>query len=340
MTGNKMEAFIREAKELIDKFKQKNIGSDDFKQQMLGRNGIITKAMKNMNTVSKEKKPFYGRAFNEIKKDSIALLALSAGDKNDKSLLSDLQNSIIDASLPGRERNYGHLHPLTLTLNRIEEIFVSMGFEIAEGPEMENEHNNFEALNMSRNHPARDMQDTFYLDTGELLRTHTSPVQIRLMNSKKPPIAAIMPGTVFRRDDDVSHTPMFHQVEGLMVDENIRFSDLKGILYEFIHRYFGSTHKIRFRPSYFPFTEPSAEVDIGCVICGGKGCNVCKGTGWLEILGCGLVNKNVFRAVGYDPEKYTGFAFGIGIERIAMLAYGIDNIHYFFENDLKFIKQF
>jgi phenylalanyl-tRNA synthetase alpha chain len=248
--------------------------------------------------------------------------------------------SRIDITMPGKIPVIGKKHPISQTLEEIIKIFSSLGFSVAEGPDIEPDYYNFEALNIPKDHPARDMQDTFYVDQGIVLRTHTSPVQIRTMESQLPPVKIIAPGAVYRCDSDVSHTPMFHQVEGLMVDKHIRFSDLKGTLSIFIQEMFGSNTSLRFRPSYFPFTEPSAEVDIGCVICEGSGCRVCKNTGWLEILGSGMVHPQVFRIVGYDPEEVTGFAFGMGVERIAMLKFGIDDIRQFYYNDLRFLSQF
>ena len=242
--------------------------------------------------------------------------------------------------MPGTHPVLGKKHPITLTLEEIVRIFASLGFAVAEGPDIETEYYNFEALNIPSDHPARDMQDTFYIRPGVVLRTHTSPVQIRTMETQLPPVKIIAPGCVYRCDNDISHTPMFHQVEGLMVDKNVRFSDLKGILSIFIHEIFGPDTSLRFRPSYFPFTEPSAEVDISCVICKGEGCRVCKDTGWLEILGSGMVHPQVFRNVGYDQEEMTGFAFGMGVERIAMIKYGIDDIRQFYYNDIRFLSQF
>jgi phenylalanyl-tRNA synthetase alpha chain len=263
-----------------------------------------------------------------------------------KSLLESLElekrlvSETIDVSLPGRGRATGGLHPVTLTLRRISELFAKIGFEIVEGPEIEDDFHNFEALNIPASHPARAMHDTFYFDQHTLLRTHTSPVQVRIMEARKPPLRVIAPGRVYRCDSDLTHTPMFHQVEGFLVDENVSFADLRGILYEFLTLFFEKDVQVRFRPSYFPFTEPSAEVDIECVICSGKGCRVCKQTGWLEVMGCGMVHPRVFGFVGIDPEIHTGFAFGLGVERMAMLRYGINDLRLFFENDLKFLTQF
>jgi phenylalanyl-tRNA synthetase alpha chain len=246
----------------------------------------------------------------------------------------------IDVSLPSRGVRRGHLHPVTIVLEDIKKIFKEMGYLVAEGPDIETEHHNFEALNIPTYHPARDMHDTFYLKSGELLRTHTSPVQIRFMKKNQPPLAIIAPGRVYRRDADVVHSPVFHQIEGLLVDKDVTFAQLKGTLTYFLRQVFGKGRRVRFRPSYFPFTEPSAEVDVECILCGGKGCRLCKNSGWLEILGSGMVDPNVFLAVGYDPKKYSGFAFGIGIERVAMLKYGIDDIRLFFENRVQFLEQF
>ena len=246
----------------------------------------------------------------------------------------------IDVTLPGRRGPLGRLHPLTRTMEEICDIFLHLGFEAVTGPEVELDWYNFEALNLPPDHPARDMQDTFYFNDKVLLRTHTSPMQIRVMEKRRPPVRIIAPGKVYRRDSDMTHSPMFHQVEGLLVDRDVTFADLKGVLTEFVHQMFGPEVSLRFRPSYFPFTEPSAEIDIACVICRGEGCRVCKITGWLEVLGAGMVHPAVFEAVGYDPEEFTGFAFGLGVERIAMLKYGIDDIRLFFDNDLRFLKQF
>jgi len=251
-----------------------------------------------------------------------------------------LSRERIDITLPGRCIRPGRMHPVTQVMEEIEEIFSGLGFDVAEGPEVELDYYNFEALNLPKDHPARDMQDTFYVSDEVLLRTHTSPVQIRVMEKERPPLRVIAPGTVYRRDSDITHTPMFHQVEGFMVDKGVTFSNLKGVLTHFLHSLFGDRTDIRFRPSFFPFTEPSAEIDIRCVMCGGSGCRVCKGSGWLEILGAGMIHPEVFRSVKYDPEEYTGFAFGLGIERIAMLKFGIEDIRMFFENDLRFLRQF
>ncbi|MCX5717776.1 MAG: phenylalanine--tRNA ligase subunit alpha [Nitrospirae bacterium] len=306
----------------------------------LGKKGLLTAQLKNLSTMPAEEKRSFGKAVNELKgfvENEIALKESALGNADLKKRLS---SETIDVTLPGKYTPVGREHPINKVLREIEDIFISMGFGVEEGPQVELDYYNFEALNMPKDHPARDMQDTFYITDDVILRTHTSPVQIRTMEKKKPPLRFIAPGKVYRCDADISHTPMFHQVEGLMVDTDISFSDLKGVLETFIHRIFNPETSVRFRPSFFPFTEPSAEVDIGCIFCKGSGCQVCKGTGWLEILGAGMVNPRVFEMVGYNPAIYTGFAFGMGVERITMLKYGIDDIRLFFENDLRFLRQF
>ncbi len=306
----------------------------------LGKKGLLTAQLKNLSTMPAEEKRSFGKAVNELKgfvENEIALKESALGNADLKKRLS---SETIDVTLPGKYTPIGREHPINKVLREIEDIFVSMGFGVEEGPQVELDYYNFEALNMPKDHPARDMQDTFYITDDVILRTHTSPVQIRTMEKKKPPLRFIALGKVYRCDADISHTPMFHQVEGLMVDTDISFSDLKGVLETFIHRIFNPETPVRFRPSFFPFTEPSAEVDIGCIFCEGSGCQVCKGTGWVEIRGGGMVNPKVFEMVGYNPEIYTGFAFGMGVERITMLKYGIDDIRLFFENDLRFLRQF
>ena len=306
----------------------------------LGKKGLVTSKLRTLSTISPDLKPAYGKAVNEVKsfveEEITRRESLLKKEEHKKRVLSEA----IDITLPGKFIPFGREHPISRVLSEITSIFVSMGFEIEEGPEVELDYYNFEALNMPKNHPARDMQDTFYISEDVVIRTHTSPVQIRVMEKRKPPVRIIAPGKVYRCDADVSHTPMFHQVEGLMVDTDIAFTDLKGVLQLFIHSIFGPDTPVRFRPSFFPFTEPSAEVDIGCIFCAGKGCRVCKNTGWLEILGAGMINPRVFEFVGYDPEVYTGFAFGMGVERITMLKYSIDDIRLFYENDLRFLRQF
>ncbi|HBU06193.1 MAG TPA: phenylalanine--tRNA ligase subunit alpha [Nitrospiraceae bacterium] len=306
----------------------------------LGKKGLLTALLKNLSTIPTEEKRPFGKAVNELKGFVENDIASKESDVGNADLKKRLSSETIDVTLPGKYTPVGREHPINKVLKEIEDIFVSMGFGIEEGPQVELDYYNFEALNVPKDHPARDMQDTFYITDDVLLRTHTSPVQIRTMEKKKPPLRFIAPGKVYRCDADISHTPMFHQVEALMVDTDISFSDLKGVLETFIHRMFSPETPVRFRPSFFPFTEPSAEVDIGCIFCKGSGCQVCKKTGWLEILGAGMVNPRVFEMVGYNPEIYTGFAFGMGVERITMLKYGIDDIRLFFENDLRFLRQF
>jgi phenylalanyl-tRNA synthetase alpha chain len=311
-----------------------------LKIKYLGKKGLVTTRLKSLSSVPPELRPAYGKAVNEIKNFAEEELkqreTLLKTEAHKRLIVSEA----IDITLPGKFTPFGREHPINKVLSEIIRIFVSMGFEVAEGPEVELDYYNFEALNMPKDHPARDMQDTFYVSDDVILRTHTSPVQIRVMEKRKPPLKIIAPGKVYRCDADICHTPMFHQVEGFMVDTDISFSDLKGVLELFIHRFFSAETPVRFRPSYFPFTEPSAEVDIGCIFCSGKGCRVCKNTGWLEILGAGLIHPRVFEMVGYDPEVYSGFAFGMGVERPAMLKYSIDDIRLFFENDMRFLKQF
>ncbi|MBI3753675.1 MAG: phenylalanine--tRNA ligase subunit alpha [Deltaproteobacteria bacterium] len=312
----------------------------ELKNKYLGRKGELAALTKELGKFPPEERPIIGELINRIRgsieeRIQSLLTALLQNEREEK-----LKAEKIDVTLPGRYIPLGKRHPVTQVMDEVIRIFSGMGFEIAEGPEVETDYYNFEALNMPKDHPARDMQDTFYISADALLRTHTSPVQIRVMKEQKPPLRVIAPGKVYRRDSDVTHTPMFHQVEGFMVDEAITFGDLKGVLSAFLHSLFREDMAIRFRPSFFPFTEPSAEVDIQCVMCSGKGCRVCKGSGWLEILGAGMIHPMVFKAVEYDAEKFTGFAFGLGIERIAMLKFGIDDIRLFFENDVRFLKQF
>ena len=309
----------------------------DVSVRYLWRKGIITQFLRNVSKLPADQRPAAGKKANEVKK----LL-----DAACKEALQKLETAVkkakqgLDVSLPGRPVPSGSLHPLTQINQRICDIFTKMGFEIAEGPEVELDYYNFEALNFPKDHPARDMQDTLFVSDDIVLRTHTSPLQIRTMEKQPPPVRIIMPGKVYRCDSDLTHTPMFNQVEGLLVDENISFGDLKGTLTAFVHQMFDEQTSLRFRPSFFPFTEPSAEVDILCVMCRGEGCRVCSQTGWLEILGSGMVHPALYENVGYDADRYTGFAFGMGVERIAMLKYGIDDIRKFFENDLRFLNQF
>ena len=311
---------------------------EQIRINFLGKKGQLQELMKQLRNASPGEKPKLGKDINLLKQyieDKINSKATRLSPKSSKE-----SQEIFDTTLPGRKELNGTLHPITQVMEEISSIFFGLGFQIEEGPEIETDYYNFEALNIPQDHPARDMQDTFYIEDKTVLRTHTSPVQVHVMENKEPPLRIIAPGKVYRCDSDVSHTPMFHQIEGLMVDDGISFSHLKGIMNIFLQEVFGKNTQIRFRPSFFPFTCPSAEVDIQCVMCNGKGCRVCSQTGWLEILGAGMVDPAVFQSVDYDPEKWTGFAFGLGIERIAMLKFGINDIRLFFENDLRFLKQF
>lgn len=314
---------------------------DEVRVQYLGKKGLLTEQLKQLGKLPADERPKAGQAINVAKKQVQQAIEARKEALQNAALAEALASERIDVTLPGRGQGAGGLHPVTRTLQRIEQLFSSMGFESVEGPEIEDDYHNFEALNIPAHHPARAMHDTFYIDTHRVLRTHTSPVQIRVMEERKPPFRVIAPGRVYRCDSDLTHTPMFHQVEGLLVDENVSFADLKGLLDEFLKEFFERDDlAVRFRPSYFPFTEPSAEVDIECVICSGKGCRVCSHTGWLEVLGCGMVHPNVFAHVDVDNEAWTGLAFGMGVERLTMLKYGVDDLRLFFENDLRFLQQF
>lgn len=306
----------------------------------LGKKGIITSELKSLSSMPQGERPFFGKRINEIKGLIEEELDRREACLKSEGLKRQVLSESIDVTLPGRFTAFGRQHPINAILSEVVDIFVRMGFSVEEGPEVELDYYNFEALNFPREHPARDMQDTFFISDDIVLRTHTSPVQVRGMEKRKPPVRFIAPGKVYRCDADITHTPLFHQVEGLMVDRGVTFSNLKGILETFLHQMFGPETPVRFRPSFFPFTEPSAEVDIGCILCSGSGCRVCKGSGWLEILGAGMVHPAVFEHVGYDPEEYSGFAFGMGIERIAMLKYSMDDIRLFFENDIRLLRQF
>jgi len=312
-------------------------GLEPFRVKYLGRKGLFSTVMRQLGQVSKVERPRIGQLANHIKKNIEEQFELK---KNEFSAVSLISQTVDDLSLPGRRLPFGKLHPVTQVMEEICGIFEGLGFAVAEGPDVELDYYNFEALNIPKHHPARDMHDTFYVTDSILLRTHTSPMQARIMENQEPPLRYIAPGKVYRCDSDITHTPMFHQVEGFLVDRNVSFADLKGVLTNFMQRMFKDDLAIRFRPSFFPFTEPSAEVDIACVICGGAGCRVCKQTGWLEILGAGLIDPEVLKIVGYDPDTYSGFAFGLGVERIAMLKFGIDDIRLFYENDLRFLTQF
>jgi len=312
----------------------------------LGRRGRLTEIMRGVGTLPAEERPALGELANQLKRRVDEHIALLRDRWESERRAQALARERLDVTLPGRVFPHGHVHPLTVVLNEAVSILVGLGFSVYEGPHIEDEHHNFTALNIPADHPARDMHDTFFVDSGHVLRTHTSPVQIRCMQALRPPLRVIMPGTVYRRDDpDATHSPMFQQVEGLWIDERVTFAELKGVLVHFLQRLFGVSTPVRFRPSFFPFTEPSGEVDIGCVRCARTrtadvGCRVCKGTGWLEILGCGMVHPNVLRAVGYDPERVRGFAFGMGIDRPLLLRLGLDDLRLFYDNDLRFLGQF
>jgi phenylalanyl-tRNA synthetase alpha chain len=313
---------------------------DQVRVEYLGKKGHITALLKGLGKLSAEERPAAGAEINRVKE------ALSAQIADAKQLLdlaavnARLEAEKIDVTLSGRGQQAGGLHPVTRTIERISAFFESIGFEVVEGPEIEDDYHNFEALNIPAHHPARAMHDTFYVDESTVLRTHTSPVQVRVMESSEPPLKVICPGRVYRCDSDLTHTPMFHQVEGLLISEESSFADLKGLVEAFLRSFFEKELNVRFRPSYFPFTEPSAEVDIECVMCNGEGCRVCSQTGWLEIMGCGMVHPQVFEHVNIDTERFTGFAFGMGVERLAMLRYGVNDLRLFFENDLRFLGQF
>jgi phenylalanyl-tRNA synthetase alpha chain len=312
----------------------------DVRVQVLGKKGALTEVMKGMRDLAPEERPAIGSLINTLKDQFETRFSERQAELQQQAIADKLASEKIDVTLPGRRAVTGSKHPVTLVTEEIVDIFSRLGFIVEEGPEIEQDFYNFEALNIPKDHPARDMQDTFYITDDLVLRTHTSPVQIRAMMKHQPPLRVIAPGTVYRRDSDLTHSPMFHQIEGFLVDEKVTFGDLKGVLTHFLREFFGEGLGVRFRPSFFPFTEPSAEVDIECVICGGEGCRVCSKTGWLEILGCGMIDPAVFGSVNYDADKYSGFAFGMGLERIAMLKYGVGDLRLFFENDLRFLKQF
>jgi phenylalanyl-tRNA synthetase alpha chain len=314
---------------------------EQIRVQYLGKKGMLTEVLKNLGSMSPEERPKVGQAVNNAKQKVQSLLKEQLDKFEQQQLQKKLAAESIDITLPGRGQSEGSLHPVMLIRDRIEDIFSAIGFDIAEGPEIEDAFHNFDALNHPLHHPARTKQDTFYFADGTLLRTHTSPVQIRFMEKHKPPIRIIAPGRVYRHDFDVTHTPMFHQMEGLLIDKGVSFADLKSMIIGFLHTFFDDNKlNIRFRPSYFPFTEPSAEADIQCVLCKGDGCRVCGDSGWLEMLGCGMVHPNVLVAGGVDPEEYTGYAFGLGIDRLAMLFYKINDLRTLFENDIRFLRQF
>ncbi|WP_303901097.1 phenylalanine--tRNA ligase subunit alpha [Thiohalomonas denitrificans] len=313
---------------------------DEVRVRFLGKKGLFTERMKQLGKLSPEERPAAGQAINKAKQSVQQSIQARKEAMQVAEVQTRLAAEAVDVTLPGRGQSTGGVHPVTRTLERIEHLFGQLGFEVAEGPEIEDDYHNFEALNIPESHPARAMHDTFYFDEHTVLRTHTSPVQIRVMEGREPPFRVIAPGRAYRCDSDLTHTPMFHQVEGFMVDECTTFADLKGILDEFLRNFFEQELAVRFRPSYFPFTEPSAEVDVQCVECGGSGCRLCSHTGWIEILGCGMIHPEVFRHAGLDSERYTGFAFGVGVERLTLLRYGVNDLRLFFENDLRFLEQF
>ncbi|MBE5040451.1 phenylalanine--tRNA ligase subunit alpha [Ructibacterium gallinarum] len=314
---------------------------EELRIQYLGKKGELTAVMKGMGKLSSEERPVIGQLANEVRSEIEQALEERKSVLEAEAEAAKLQQETIDVTMPGRRRPKGKKHPLTTVLDDLKDIFIGMGFSIAEGPDVELDYYNFEALNIPKDHPARDTQDTFYINDNVVLRSQTSPVQVRTMEQQKPPIRIIAPGRVYRSDAvDATHSPVFHQIEGLVVDKNITMADLKGTLEVFVKKLYGDDTRLRFRPHHFPFTEPSAEVDISCFNCGGKGCRICKGEGWIEILGCGMVHPRVLRNCGIDPDKYSGFAFGIGLERITMFRYDIDDLRLYFENDVRFLQQF
>lgn len=334
-----LDALVSQALEAVKQAADVN-ALEQLRVQYLGKKGELTQVMKTLGNIPAEERPRVGAMVNEAKERVQGELNARKSDMEAAALNARLAAERVDVTLPGRGQTSGGLHPVTRTMERIEEFFSRVGYAVAEGPEVEDDYHNFEALNIPGHHPARAMHDTFYFNANTLLRTHTSPVQVRTMESQKPPIRIVCPGRVYRCDSDLTHSPMFHQVEGLLVDREVSFADLKGTIAEFLQVFFEKDLQVRFRPSFFPFTEPSAEVDIQCVMCNGCGCRVCKQTGWLEVMGCGMVHPNVFRSAGIDPEQYQGFAFGMGVERLAMLRYGVNDLRLFFDNDLRFLAQF
>ncbi|MDX1334220.1 MAG: phenylalanine--tRNA ligase subunit alpha [Gammaproteobacteria bacterium] len=335
-----LEQLTREAESAIESADSLS-DLDQLRVQYLGKKGKLTELLKGLGKLPAEERPQAGQEINKSKQALNKRIDERRLQLEKEQVAARLAAETVDVTLPGRRQSQGGLHPVTRTVQRISALWNQLGFTVAEGPEVEDDYHNFEALNIPAHHPARAMHDTFYFDAHKLLRTHTSPVQIRVMEKEAPPLRVIAPGRVYRCDSDLTHSPMFHQVEGLVVDEQVTFADLKGALDQFLQAFFEQEDlKTRFRPSYFPFTEPSAEVDIQCVMCGGEGCRVCSHTGWLEVMGCGMVHPEVFRHVGIDAEKYAGYAFGLGVERLAMLRYGVNDLRLFFENDLRFLRQF
>ena len=335
-----LEPLANEAKAAIEGAAD-SAALEQLRVEYLGKKGQVTSLLKTLGQLPPEERRDAGAKINVVKEDLQTLIASRKTALETAAVEAQLAAETIDVTLPGRGQSTGGIHPVTRTIERIEDFFAAIGFEVVEGPEVEDDYHNFEALNIPAHHPARAMHDTFYIDDTTVLRTHTSPVQVRVMENSEPPLRVICPGRVYRRDSDLTHTPMFHQVEGLLIDENSSFADLKGVVVDFLHVFFERTDlQVRFRPSYFPFTEPSAEVDIQCVNCSGEGCRVCSHTGWLEVMGCGMVHPRVFEYSGIDTEKYAGFAFGMGVERLAMLRYGVNDLRLFFDNDLRFLEQF
>jgi phenylalanyl-tRNA synthetase alpha chain len=338
VSANPEEILTQSLKELSETKNLDNL--EQVRVRFLGKKGLFTLQMKELGNLEPEQRRAVGQVINQAKDQFQHELAIRKNLFEQEELNTRLASERIDVTLPGRGQDVAGLHPVTTTLRRITKIFSSVGFQVVEGPEIEDDYHNFEALNIPSHHPARAMHDTFYFDAHTVLRTHTSPVQIRVMESQTPPLKVIAPGRVYRCDSDITHTPMFHQVEGFLVDKNVSFANLKGLIYEFLRAFFEKDIQVRFRPSYFPFTEPSAEVDIECVMCSGQGCRVCSQTGWLEVMGCGMIHPEVFKAVNIDDNLCSGFAFGMGVERLTMLRYGINDLRLFFENDLKFLGQF
>ena len=333
------DSLLTEALQAINEANDLN-SLESLRVQYLGKKGSFTVQLKALGQLPIEDRPTAGEKINDAKRELHTVIGARKRVLVAESLNARLQDEKIDVTLPGRRQSKGGLHPITITIERITTIFETAGYDVAEGPEIEEEYHNFEALNIPAHHPARAMHDTFYVSPGTVLRTHTSPVQVHVMENGEPPFRMICPGRVYRCDSDLTHTPMFHQVEGLLVDEDVSFADLKGTVEDFLHAYFEAEMPVRFRPSYFPFTEPSAEVDMGCVSCQGKGCRICGHTGWLEVMGCGMVHPKVLEMSKVDTTRYNGFAFGMGVERLAMLRYGVDDLRTYFENDIRFLQQF
>ena len=334
-----LEPLANEARAAIEAA-QDGAALEQLRVDYLGKKGQITALLKGLGKLSADERPKAGALINVVKQELQELIGARKATLESAAVDARLAAETIDVSLPGRGQSTGGIHPVTRTMERMEDFFSAIGFDVVEGPEIEDDYHNFEALNIPAHHPARAMHDTFYVDEHTVLRTHTSPVQVRVMESQEPPLRIICPGRVYRCDSDLTHTPMFHQVEGLLIDEHSSFADLKGLIEDFLRVFFERELAVRFRPSYFPFTEPSAEVDIQCVNCGGDGCRVCSHTGWLEIMGCGMVHPRVFEYSNIDTEKYSGFAFGMGVERLALLRYGVNDLRLFFDNDLRFLEQF